>query len=306
MSETFFHLLGPGTQLNDDSFSMNPLPITCQVNDEPSMAALEQCAHSPQVIALLNELQHQLSERQPPLGEVLAVDLLNLNADDRHFINTLLGEGEVSVRIQQADGSESEIQEAIFCGLWRVRRRHGEQLLEDKLEAGCAPLALWQAATQNVLPTDSLLPPPIDGLMNGLPLAHELLAHVRNPDAQPHSINLTQLPISEADRLFLSRLCGPGNIQIRTIGYGESYINATGLRHVWHLRCTDTLKARYWKVMKSAQYRKWCWQRQKIWSTLRSGLARYASGWRKVHRRKKTVSIAFRLMNIAIGEYLWS
>ncbi|MGQ7147070.1 hydrogenase expression/formation C-terminal domain-containing protein, partial [Escherichia sp. SS-MK2] len=78
--------------------------------------------------------------------------------------------------------------------------------------------------------TDSLLPPPIDGLMNGLPLAHELLAHVRNPDAQPHSINLTQLPISEADRLFLSRLCGPGNIQIRTIGYGESYINATGLR----------------------------------------------------------------------------
>ena len=190
MSETFFHLLGPGTQPNDDSFSMNPLPITCQVNDEPSMAALEQCAHSPQVIALLNELQHQLSERQPPLGEVLAVDLLNLNADDRHFINTLLGE----------------------------------------------------AATQNLLPTDSLLPPPIDGLMNGLPLAHELLAHVRNPDAQPHSINLTQLPISEADRLFLSRLCGPGNIQIRTIGYGESYINATGLRHVWHLRCTDTLK----------------------------------------------------------------
>ncbi len=58
--------------------------------------------------------------------------------------------------------------------------------------------------------------------------------------------------------------------------------------------------------MKSAQYRKWCWQRQKIWSTLRSGLARYVSGWRKLHRRKKTVSIAFSLMNIAIGEYLWS
>ena len=28
--------------------------------------------------------------------------------------------------------------------------------------------------------------------------------------------------------------------------------------------------------------------------------------WRKLHRRKKTVSIAFSLMNIAIGEYLWS
>ncbi len=65
MSDTFFHLLGPGTQPDDDSFSMNPLPITCQVNDEPSMAALEQCAHSPQVIVLLNELQQQLSQRIP-------------------------------------------------------------------------------------------------------------------------------------------------------------------------------------------------------------------------------------------------
>lgn len=242
MSETFFHLLGPGTQPDDDSFSMNPLPITCRVNDEPSMAALELCAHSPQVIALLNDLQQRLSQRQPPLGEVLAVDLLNLNAADRRFINTLLGEGEVSLRIQHADGSESEIQEAIFCGLWRVRRRRGEQLLEDRLEIGCAPLPLWQEATKNALPTDSLLPPPIDGLMNGLPLAHELLAHVRDPATQPHSINLTQLPISNADRLFLSRLCRPGNIQIRTFGYGESYINATGLRHVWHIRCMDTLK----------------------------------------------------------------
>lgn len=39
MSETFFHLLGPERNRTDDSFSMNPLPITCQVNDEPSMAA---------------------------------------------------------------------------------------------------------------------------------------------------------------------------------------------------------------------------------------------------------------------------
>ena len=125
MSETFFHLLGPGTQPNDDSFSMNPLPITCQVNDEPSMAALEQCAHSPQVIALLNELQHQLSERQPPLGEVLAVDLLNLNADDRHFINTLLGEGEVSVKntlLQRKNACEDfflKIHKLIYFVLFR-------------------------------------------------------------------------------------------------------------------------------------------------------------------------------------------
>ncbi|CHP60907.1 hydrogenase-1 operon protein HyaF [Salmonella enterica subsp. enterica serovar Typhi] len=219
MSNAFFHLLGPGTQPDDASFSMNPLPLTCQVNGDPSMAALERCAHSPAVMALLTDLRGQLARRIPEVGDVLGWELSPLNADDLSFLNTLLGEGEVSVRIQHPDGSESEIQETIFCGL-----------------------TLWQAATADTLPDDSLLPPPVAGLMNGLPLAHELLAHVRDPALQPHSINLTQLPLSEADRLFLARLCGHGNIQIRISGYGESQINATALRHLWHVRCLDALK----------------------------------------------------------------
>lgn len=66
MSETFFHLLGPGTQPDDDSFSMNPLPITCGVNGDPSMAALEHCAHSPAVMALLTRLLVQLEQGIPP------------------------------------------------------------------------------------------------------------------------------------------------------------------------------------------------------------------------------------------------
>ncbi|HAU4330322.1 hydrogenase expression/formation protein [Citrobacter freundii] len=242
MSDSFFHLLGPGTQPDDDSFTMNPLPLTCQVNSAPSMAALESCQHSPTVMALLAELRKQLTRRIPAKEEVLGWDLSALNADDLTFLNTLLGEGEVSARIQHADGSESEIQESIFCGIWRIRRQSSNQQWEERLEAGSAPLVLWQAATLNTLPDDTLLPPPVDGLMNGLTLAQELLAHVRNPATQPHSINLTQLPISDADRLFLTRLCGQGHIQIRTVGYGESQIDATALRHVWHVRCLDTLK----------------------------------------------------------------
>lgn len=99
-------------------------------------------------------------------------------------------------------GVKARSVETIFCGLWRVRHLHNRRLLTDRLEAGSAPLTLWQAATADTLPDDSLLPPPVAGLMNGLPLAHELLAHVRDPALQPHSINLTQLPLSEADRLF--------------------------------------------------------------------------------------------------------
>lgn len=221
---------------------MNPLPLTCQVNSDPSMASLENCPHSPAVMALLADVRQQLRRRIPAKQDVLGWDLSALNADDLTFLNTLLGEGEVSVRIQHADGRACEIQESIFCGIWRVRCQNDNGQWEEHLEAGSAPRALWLAATFNTLPDDSLLPPPVDGLMNGLTLAQELLAHVRDPALQPHSINLTQLPISDADRLFLARLCGEGHIQIRTIGYGESQIDATALRHVWHVRCLDTLK----------------------------------------------------------------
>ena len=244
MSDTFFHLLGPGTQPDDDSFSMNPLPLTCQVNSDPSMASLENCPHSPAVMALLADVRQQLRRRIPAKQDVLGWDLSALNADDLTFLNTLLGEGEVSVRIQHADGRACEIQESIFCGIWRVRCQNDNGQWEEHLEAGSAPRALWLAATFNTLPDDSLLPPPVDGLMNGLTLAQELLAHVRDPALQPHSINLTQLPISDADRLFLARLCGEGHIQIRTIGYGESQIDATALRHVWHVRCLDAQRRR--------------------------------------------------------------
>ncbi|XPE41201.1 hypothetical protein ACNKHK_06300 [Shigella flexneri] len=75
-----------------------------------------------------------------------------------------------------------EMQEAIFAdyggcadvaakSCWRTNWRLAGVLLalwlEDKLEAGCAPLAL-AGGNANLLPTDWLLPPPIDGLMNGV------------------------------------------------------------------------------------------------------------------------------------------
>lgn len=216
--------------------------------------------------------------------------VISLNADDLSFLNTLLGEGEVSVRIQHPDGSESEIQETIFCGLWRVRHLHNRRLLTDRLEAGSAPLTLWQAATADTLPDDSLLPPPVAGLMNGLPLAHELLAHVRDPALQPHSINLTQLPLSEADRLFLARLCGHGNIQIRISGYGESQINATALRHLWHVRCLDALKGHCSIAMRFVFCRSWYWRPRKIWPIRASAWMKSADGWRRANALNRNVT----------------
>lgn len=269
---------------------MNPLPLTCQVNGDPSMAALERCAHSPAVMALLTDLRGQLARRIPEVGDVLGWELSPLNADDLSFLNTLLGEGEVSVRIQHPDGSESEIQETIFCGLWRVRHLHNRRLLTDRLEAGSAPLTLWQAATADTLPDDSLLPPPVAGLMNGLPLAHELLAHVRDPALQPHSINLTQLPLSEADRLFLARLCGHGNIRFASPGMAKAkstpqHCAISGMCAVW-----TPLKGRCSIAMRFVLCRSWYWRPRKIWPIRASAWMKSADGWRRASALNRNVT----------------
>ncbi|XPE67667.1 hydrogenase expression/formation C-terminal domain-containing protein [Shigella flexneri] len=100
-------------------------------------------------------------------------------------------------------------------------------------------------------------------------------------------MNLRHYPSARLIRFSLTSLWA-GNIQIRTIGYGESYINATGLRHVWHLRCTDTLKG---PLLESYEIcpntGSGAGSARRFWSTLRSGLARYVSGWRKLHRLKR-------------------
>ncbi len=79
--------------------------------------------------------------------------------------------------------------------------------------------------------------------MNGLPLAHEVIGARTRPALQPHSINLTQhrLPLSEADRRFSGAFMRTREHQIRISGYG-SQINATTLRHLWHVRCLDASK----------------------------------------------------------------
>ncbi|MBS2141041.1 hydrogenase expression/formation protein, partial [Escherichia coli] len=102
-----------------------------------------------------------MSKRQPPLVKVMAVVLLKRYADDRRLRNPLLGEGEVSVRIQQADDSESEIQEAIFCGLWRRGHRRGAQVSGGKTETGGVRARGGGSGTRKTFAPISLSPPPL-------------------------------------------------------------------------------------------------------------------------------------------------
>ncbi|STG54221.1 hydrogenase-1 operon protein HyaF [Escherichia coli] len=119
--------------------------------------------------ALLNELQS--TKRMPAaVGEVLAVDLLNLTPT-MSLYQYILGEGKCQCacsRLTTVKVKYRRRSSADYGGAQTSR----DKLLEDKWRlAGAAGIVAGGNA--NVLPTDSLLPPPIDGLMNGLPLAHD-------------------------------------------------------------------------------------------------------------------------------------
>ncbi len=63
-----------------------------------------------------------------------------------------------------SDGSESEIRETIFCGLWRVRHSHTDVSLTDQRLARVAPLTYGKRPPIRCLTT--LCCPPVAGLMN--------------------------------------------------------------------------------------------------------------------------------------------
>ncbi len=69
-----------------------------------------------------------------------------------------ISEGEVSVRIQHPDGVKARSVRPSSAARGGYAICITGRLLTDRLEAGSAPLTLWQAATADTLPDDLLLP----------------------------------------------------------------------------------------------------------------------------------------------------
>ena len=171
MSDSLFHLLGPERSWKVMTASgMNPLPSPARSTATPAWQHWKTVRTARRGWHLLADVRHQLTSREFPPNRMCWDGIYPRSMQTISPSEYALGEGEVSVRIQHADGRASEIQESIFCGIWRVRcqndKGNGRNIWKQ-----VAPRALWQAATINTLPDDSLLPPPIDGLMNGLTLA---------------------------------------------------------------------------------------------------------------------------------------
>ena len=164
------------------------------------------------------------------------LDLAGIAAPVQEIVNQMLGEGEVSIRI---DGARRfRIQESVFTGLWRVCELDGDgNLAGDWLEAGMLPEVVVEIAKD----AGQAAPPRIDvpeGAMNSPALVAEIGSQMasRGSSDRAHVINLTLFPMTPDDHAVLTQALPVGPVAMISRGFGNCHVTSTGLRDVWRVQ----------------------------------------------------------------------
>ncbi len=191
--------------------------------------------------AVLNEALAALKAQATTPGEPIRISLKSLTPDECDMVFDILGDGEVRAAV----GGEAlwRIEETVLPGLWRVAVRSAEGEEVGWLEAAAIPSPVVQAAQR--LPRESVaIPDKVPaGTMNAPALIAELVARSKSwsGDGPNHVVNFTLLPLSESDVEVLTATLGQIPLSIRSEGYGNCMIYATGLRHVWAVQYTNSM-----------------------------------------------------------------
>jgi hydrogenase-1 operon protein HyaF len=164
-----------------------------------------------------------------------------LPPDALAITNQMLGEGEVSIRI---DGARSfRMQESVFTGLWRVCEYGADGApTDDYLEAAALPRAVVEAARAAALPHIAAVETR-SGAMNSPSLLHEIGAQMRaaRPGSRAHVVNLTLFPLTPDDHAVLEAALPVGPVALISRGFGNCRITSTLARDVWRVQYFNSM-----------------------------------------------------------------
>ena len=242
--------IGPGTQPGESDgaeLDVLSMPQAMSTYAAPELPEPEEIVGLLEAIAVLRQVLERLdavtsspvrmADAQPDRSTPLSprtIDLTHLDAANRTLVDQTLGEGEVAI----IAGEGLHIQEAVLAGVWRIQQRLGNgYLAADAIEIGVLPGIVVEKACRHVrelieFSVDDQLPP---GLQNGPSLVAELNTAIASSKSatQPHVINLSLLPHTPDDLLWLGEKLGRGSVTILSRGYGNCRIVSTGTRNVW-------------------------------------------------------------------------
>ena len=230
-------VVGPGSQPPDsDGAEMNfmQMPPEMTTFEAPMIPEPEDISGLDEAVSLSEKLLLSLQAYQVD-NKAIVIELDSLDDKNREFFNQLLGEGEVSI---QCGGDVSAlIQESVLAGVWRVQYVDADQqIIRDTIEVADVPGLVsemtFQNAAENVDVEQLDIPKTV---YNAPPLLTELSDKLPEytPGNEPHVINLSLLPHTEEDIVFLSDSLGIGPIVILSRGYGNCRISSTKTKNVW-------------------------------------------------------------------------
>jgi hydrogenase-1 operon protein HyaF len=241
---------GPGSQPEEDALDYMVMPSGMETFRAPMLPEREEIASLAGAHAALRATLAALVRVNQGLPAE-PVSLFELNEAERKLINQVLGEGEVSVRVKTAQG-ELAIQESVFAGVWRVIESvvpEGAQasnfVRSDYIEVGRIPMGVLEAAQQlqpvgarrrvALQPQDTGHWP--EGVMNAPAILTELEDHIQawRPGVPAHVINMTLLPLSQADLAVIDQVLGSGPILMLSRGYGNCRISHTAVPMCWRV-----------------------------------------------------------------------
>ncbi len=174
------------------------------------------------------------------------IELNHLDAKNKDFFDQLLGEGEVSVQYNYEQ--TVLMQESVLAGVWRVQYvDRAKQIIKDTIEVGKIPsivnISTFEKAQEEITIDEKKIP---KSVYNAPPLLVEIRDNLPEYKAggDAHVINLSLLPHTEEDLMFLSEHLGIGPIIILSRGYGNCRISSTNTKNVWwvqYFNSQDTL-----------------------------------------------------------------
>ena len=232
--------MGPGSQ-GEEAPDYLPMPKGMDTFHQPRLpdnASPEAIAQAARLLGLFLE-----GASQAGMAGGARLDLLGLDAGVRDVINQSMGFGEVSAFTTAPE--HWRVQETAFAGIWRVLKVADDgAMLVDCLETGAIPEVLTDAM-QRTAAGELPAPDYPAGCMNAQALVEEIRmqAAAYRPGQAAHIINLSLLPVSDADLDTLYGWLGHREVSLLSRGYGNCRITSTRLKNVWWVQYFNSMDA---------------------------------------------------------------
>jgi hydrogenase-1 operon protein HyaF len=234
--------IGPGSQPQEaEPLNVLPLPTGMSTFRMPAVPESADRAAMARARDLLARLLDRLECWDGIDGAHPRLDVAFLDGAALDVLNQVLGEGEVSIKLQGE--REVRIQESLFAGVWRVQRLDGDGRVQgDEIEACSIPDVVREVAAGTATGLRTVAPPA--GAMNSPALLTEIREWMRRyrPGQPAHVVNLTLLPLSPEDHRVLEHALPVGAVAVMSRGFGNCRITSTAAPYVWRVQYFNNMQ----------------------------------------------------------------